>query len=152
MIPFFCVCIKDIGQPKLAYQKEGWYKVPSPHFIESWNETDQLNIYITLYQKKHETQTSEEKTFFLNTLVEKFELHQVTQGKDGLDFETTVAQALIFLLAGFDTTANLLMWTSYYLAMHPDLQDQVYEEITSHAGLKGEEANYETVNKMQLLG
>ena len=76
----------------------------------------------------------------------------MTQGKDGIDFESTVAQALIFLLAGFDTTANLLMWTSYYLALHPDVQDQVFEEITSHAGLDGEEANYETVNKMHFLG
>ncbi|XP_075245810.1 cytochrome P450 3A19-like [Convolutriloba macropyga] len=106
---------------------------------------------LEIMKKKNETQTLEEKTFFLNTLVEKFELHQVTQGKDGIDFESTVAQALIFLLAGFDTTANLLMWTSYYLALHPDVQDQVFEEITSHAGLDGEEANYETVNKMHLL-
>merc|ERR1719499_687399 len=109
------------------------------------------NFMLEIMRKKQETQTLEEKTFFLNTLVEKFELHQVTQGKEGLDFESTVAQALIFLLAGFDTTANLLMWTSYYLAMYPDIQEQVYEEIVSLAGHDGREANYETVGKMQLL-
>jgi len=44
-----------------------------------------------------------------------------------------------------------MMWVSYYLAMYPDLQQEVYEEICSHAGPDGENADYDNVNKMQLL-
>ena len=34
-----------------------------------------------------------------------------------------------FLLAGFETVANLLSFTSYLLAMHPEVQEKLQSEI-----------------------
>ncbi len=85
-------------------------------------------------------------------MVEKYELHEATKGSEGLDFESTVGQTLIFLLAGFETTANLLMWTSYYFSLFPHLQEEVYEEIVSLASTDGENVSYEAVGKMRKLG
>nr|QST15047.1 CYP360A7 protein [Diaphanosoma celebensis] len=52
--------------------------------------------------------------------------------------EIVIAQASIFLLAGFDTTASTLTHTCYLLAKHPDIQEKLYEEIVSKIEKHGE--------------
>ena len=42
-----------------------------------------------------------------------------------------IANAWVFLLAGFETTANALTFTTFLLAKHPDIQEKLLEEITS---------------------
>ncbi|GMT17117.1 hypothetical protein PFISCL1PPCAC_8414, partial [Pristionchus fissidentatus] len=46
-----------------------------------------------------------------------------------LTVDEVVAQAVIFLLAGFDTTANALGYTSWMLATHPKILKRCQEEI-----------------------
>ncbi|GMR41540.1 hypothetical protein PMAYCL1PPCAC_11735 [Pristionchus mayeri] len=46
-----------------------------------------------------------------------------------LTVDEVVAQAVIFLLAGFDTTANALGYTSWMLANHPEVMRRCQEEI-----------------------
>ena len=40
-----------------------------------------------------------------------------------------VAQCLIFLLAGYDTTANGLAFLSFLLATHPEYQEKARQEV-----------------------
>ena len=80
------------------------------------------------------------------------ELHQRSNGSEGFDFETAVAQALAFLLAGFDTTSNLLMWACYYFAMYPHFQEEVREEIENVLGPGVKKAPYESLASMKRLG
>ena len=49
-----------------------------------------------------------------------------------LSDEEIVANAWVFLLGGFETTANTLTYCCYLLAKHPDIQQRVYEEIAQH--------------------
>lgn len=59
-------------------------------------------------------------------------------GKDGVKMipkkkvltdEEIIANAWVFLLGGFETTANALTFTSYLLAKHPDVQEKLVHEI-----------------------
>ncbi|KAK6644068.1 hypothetical protein RUM43_000333 [Polyplax serrata] len=43
--------------------------------------------------------------------------------------EDIAAQAILFYFGGFETMATLLGFLSYELALHPDIQQQVYEEV-----------------------
>ena len=40
-----------------------------------------------------------------------------------------VSQSMTFILAGYETTRNALAYTTYCLAMNPDKQEKLLEEI-----------------------
>ena len=40
-----------------------------------------------------------------------------------------VSQSMTFILAGYETTSNTLAYTTYCLAMNPDKQEKLLEEI-----------------------
>jgi len=44
------------------------------------------------------------------------------------------ATAFLFFLAGFETTASLLRYASYQLALRPDLDKKLMEEIEKNIG------------------
>ena len=59
-----------------------------------------------------------------------------TEGEDGgegkLSDEEIVANSILFLLAGFETTANALSFVSYLLALHPEIQEKLQAEIDEY--------------------
>ena len=99
-----------------------------------------------------EGKNEEEHPFFLKTVIEMLDLHQRTNGSEGFDFESAVAHAYSFLISGFDTAANLLMWATYYLAMHPDLQEEIVQEIEEIQGPGKKEVKYEHLSQFKKLG
>lgn len=46
-----------------------------------------------------------------------------------MDDDIIVAQAVTFLIAGFDTSSTLIGFTAYELAVNPDVQERLIEEI-----------------------
>lgn len=49
--------------------------------------------------------------------------------KDGLTDDEVVAQSVIFILAGHETTSNALAFVVYHLAMNPEVQEKLRVEI-----------------------
>jgi len=61
-----------------------------------------------------------------------------------------LAQLLVFLAAGYETTATTLHFICYILSQKPDIQDQLREEVIKV--LNGRETiNYEDMSKLQYL-
>jgi len=52
------------------------------------------------------------------------------EGVSKLTDEEVVAQAVIFLLAGYETSSNTLSFTLYQLAVNPDVQQKLRSEIS----------------------
>eukprot|EP00026_Physarum_polycephalum_P007610 Phypoly_transcript_07674.p1 GENE.Phypoly_transcript_07674~~Phypoly_transcript_07674.p1 ORF type:complete len:491 (+),score=77.86 Phypoly_transcript_07674:33-1505(+) len=68
----------------------------------------------------------------------EFMLRQKSFSNDQIKCDTVT-----FLIGGFHTTGNFLIWTLYFLAKHPEYQAKVREEITEI--LKGGSPTFEAV-------
>lgn len=55
-------------------------------------------------------------------------------GKKGLSIDAIFGNVFILNFAGYDTTANTIAFASYLLAIHPEVQDWLAEEIAAVAG------------------
>uniref|UniRef100_A0A915M293 Cytochrome P450 n=1 Tax=Meloidogyne javanica TaxID=6303 RepID=A0A915M293_MELJA len=60
------------------------------------------------------------------------------------------AQGFMLLIAGYDTTASVLQFATYMLALHPKIQEKLREEINSVLGIN-EDISYEHLKKMDYL-
>ncbi|XP_074595745.1 cytochrome P450 3A7-like [Brevipalpus obovatus] len=63
-----------------------------------------------------------------------------------LTSEEIVSASVIFLVAGYETTSTLLTWVCYRLALNPDIQEKLYQEIIST-----NIANYDDLISLQYL-
>nr|XP_020658073.1 cytochrome P450 3A24-like isoform X2 [Pogona vitticeps] len=61
-----------------------------------------------------------------------------------------LAQAIIFIFAGYETTSNTLSYLSYFLAIHPDVQQKLQEEIDEMLP-KQAPPTYEVILQMEYL-
>jgi len=68
-----------------------------------------------------------------------------------LSEDEIVAHEFIFILAGYETTAAALNFTSYLLAKNPDVQDKLQEEIDAHFPDVSLVCNYDNVSDLEYL-
>ena len=52
-----------------------------------------------------------------------------TEGVSRLSDEEIVAQSVVFLLAGYETSSNTLAFTLYYLVVNPEMQEELRTQI-----------------------
>ncbi|KAF5288513.1 hypothetical protein FQA39_LY15381 [Lamprigera yunnana] len=70
--------------------------------------------------------------------------------KNELSHDDITAQALIFFSAGFETVSSAMSYLCYELAVHPDIQERLYNEIKET--LEGSpKLTYETITSMKYL-
>ncbi|GIY30714.1 cytochrome P450 3A29 [Caerostris extrusa] len=79
--------------------------------------------------------------------------HQVFKGvtKKNMSLNELVAQCVIFFLAGYETTASTLAFSTYLLALHPDVQEKLYEELVDTVNKTKGELTYEGLQSMKYL-
>ncbi|XP_043480616.1 cytochrome P450 9e2-like [Leptopilina heterotoma] len=68
-----------------------------------------------------------------------------------LTIDDIIAQSFIFFLAGFDTTATAMCFVAHELAMNPEIQDKLRNEIDTFTENREEKITYETISKMKYL-
>lgn len=81
-------------------------------------------------------------------------LDATTDDKDEqmrLTDEEVMAQCVIFTVAGYETTNNLLTFTAYLLAMNPDIQDHLVEEIRKYVEEHPDASPYDTAQDIAYL-
>jgi len=72
-------------------------------------------------------------------------------GKDEkISEDEIVAHGLIFILAGYETTAAALNFTTYLLAKYPEIQEKLRQEILDYFK-DGKRVDYDTVSELPYL-
>ena len=67
--------------------------------------------------------------------------------KTEISEDDILATSFLFFIAGYETTASLLSFLFYSLALHPKCQQKLYEEVLSHNGM----FDYDSIAKMPYL-
>ena len=65
--------------------------------------------------------------------------------------EEVMSQSFIFIAAGYETTANLLTYTAYQLAMNPDIQDKLIDEIQDYLAKHADVSPYDMAQEIAYL-
>lgn len=102
-------------------------------------------------EKRRALQSSKEdgRAKDLLTLLIKANLTDASEGGDRqLSDEEVVNQIPTFLIAGHETTSTATSWALYSLAMHPDIQQKLREEML---GLPIEQPTMEDLNSLAYL-
>lgn len=68
-----------------------------------------------------------------------------------MDEDTIIAQSILFLLAGFETSSTLLTYASYELALNEDIQQKLRNEIKDVLDKHEGKCTYEALQEMTFL-
>ncbi|XP_071631198.1 cytochrome P450 9e2-like [Temnothorax longispinosus] len=82
------------------------------------------------------------------------QLMMETRNKDSgpeFDIDEMTAQAFVFFLAGFDTTSTTMSFITHQLAVNPDIQSKLREEIDDVVRQTNGKPTYEAINRMEYL-
>ena len=122
----------------LKYIKEATQKVIDERkALDSSQYSDLLQLMIDAHK---DSDHDEDETAGLQTDGEK---------KRPLTDDEILANSVMFLLAGYDTTASTLSWLTFCLATNLDVQNRLIREIDDSLGNK--KPGYDSVFKLQYL-
>ncbi|CAF1359364.1 unnamed protein product [Rotaria sordida] len=76
-------------------------------------------------------------------------IQQWSSLKKTLSDREILGQALIFLMAGYETTSTLLSFFFYVMAIYPDIQEKIYAEIQQQLG--SDEITYDKIHQLVYL-
>ncbi|KAJ0177460.1 hypothetical protein K1T71_007469 [Dendrolimus kikuchii] len=104
--------------------------------------TDQFSQLFKSALKARREKLVQPRPDFIQTLVDVAE--EITD-------DDLVAQAVLFYIAGYDTTTNLINYFLYEMAINPEVQEKLYEELNKVPGDDKIENIYETVQGLKYL-
>ncbi|KAG5679852.1 hypothetical protein PVAND_009389 [Polypedilum vanderplanki] len=111
---------------------------------------DMINLLMQA-KKGNLTHENEEKTVEGFATVEESQMGKM-QNKRKWDDTDLAAQALVFFIAGFETVATTMAFMGYELAINPEIQKKLYEEILeTEKELNGKPLTYEKIQTMKFM-
>ncbi|XP_062611389.1 cytochrome P450 3A24-like, partial [Saccostrea cucullata] len=122
------------------------------HFKLTFFNKEALEFFKGEIEKEFNTRDSSKKEYvdFIQLMMDAHNDNpQETDEKRGLTSTEIIANCLLFFFAGYETTASTLSFLVYLLAVHPDIQQRVYNEIVSELG--DEEPGYDNIGKLQYM-
>ncbi|CAG2167842.1 unnamed protein product, partial [Oppiella nova] len=116
---------------------------------EKTKQRDYINLMINAQNKKQDTDEADvddlnEEIF---GKVDSADALKYNKQKTEITDEDILATSFLFFVAGYETTASLLTYMSYRLALDQKCQQKLYEEVSRFDG----KYDYESISKMPYL-
>ncbi len=117
---------------------------------ESSKEKREDFLQMMIEARRGELKTDESE---LDRFEKDAQLEKTGEGKAKvlLTDEVITAQSMLFFLAGLDTTGSVLCFAVYLLALHPDVQNKLYEEISKVMKDKDGQVDYDCIVHMEYM-
>ena len=144
---FFEAVVTKIIQDRK--QNPGNYSDLLQQLMDAEYDSKRVADDISLDTDKKSEQTNNRSN---ETLIKRQESQEMSAVDKKLTEFEIFCQSFIFLLAGYETTANLLTHAVYSLALHPEYQERLHKEILSIGGTNiSKQLEYEELQKMPFL-
>ena len=92
--------------------------------------TDIKGVTKSLMNQRDDAGTPDSGDFMDRLRAMRKDAAAAKEGAAAVTEEMVYAQAMIFLAAGYETTATTLSLVTYMLAKHPEVQERCYQEVT----------------------
>ncbi|XP_027569035.2 cytochrome P450 3A29-like [Pipra filicauda] len=120
--------------------------------------SDVMNFFKDVFmkmKKEREKGSSTDRVDFLQLMIESQNLQDGSKSAEAdwdktLSDEEILAQALIFVFAGYETTSSTLSYIAYNLAIHPDVQQRLQDEVDAYLPNKAT-PTYDAITQMEYL-
>ena len=106
-------------------------------------------LALTLIKMRRESQEGHDYKDLLQLMIDATAEDRSEQMR--LSDNEILAQCFVFLTAGYDTTANSLTYTAYLLALNPDIQEKLIDEIRDYTSEHPNESPYDASKNMVYL-
>jgi cytochrome P450 len=129
----------------LSYQLPEWL---SP-WRSKWNRSckDVRNLLEKYIRPRFDAHRRGEITSYQDILASLIEAQDPETGAR-FGFDELVDQIAIIFIAGHETSASALTWASYLIAMSPDIQDRLHDEVCTI--INDREPEYSDIKKLRL--
>ena len=103
-----------------------------------------------LKQRRANPSLNNEYPDLLQLISESRTTKEGSNEEHGFSDTKIIANAILFFIAGFGTTSTLLFWATAALAMNPEIQERLYDEV-KEAKEKSGQLDYETLQSIKYL-
>ena len=113
---------------------------------------DVISFFTTSVERMKENRMKEkekQRVDFLQLMINS-QNYKTKESHKALSDVEIVAQSVIFIFAGYETTSSALSFALYLLAIHPDVQKKLQDEIDAALPNKAP-ATYDTLLQMEYL-
>ena len=150
-----CLPIAKLFWPRIAAPPNEWFHDLAKKMITERQSSgeirpDYIQLLLGLLKGTQQANTSSETDSDLSEDELARDLRRNVKSKF-LTMEEIQGQTFIFLVAGYETTATTLAFIAYYLALYPDVQAKLQEEIDTNFPDQHAKINYETVQALPYL-
>ncbi|KAK3792370.1 hypothetical protein RRG08_045914 [Elysia crispata] len=140
MFPFLGKMMESVGFKFLPQRAAGFFE----------------KVVDAALQERRESENAGKMHDFLDLMINaeedtEGEASETDKGSGRLSRSEILSQALLFLLAGYDTVSSVLSFTLFLLAVHPEHQRLVQEELDQKLTEGDSVPNYEAVQSLTYL-
>jgi cytochrome P450 len=108
---------------------------------------DLIGVSKNVVDKRRASKDQAQRNDLLQLMVEASQV----EGEGAMTYEETIADCLLVLLAGYDTSSNTLAFVTYLLAVHQDVQERLATEIGNYFQDNPESSMYEASHELEYL-
>lgn len=162
ILPKFVFKLIGVNPGNNNYESEDFYVGVVRQILENRKKSEEkFNDYIQLLIDAEKSTTNDNE-------IDYSESHHVNEGQEELEIEKKmlnvnfnssnkklsedeiIAQAVTFLLAGYETTATALTYATYELALNPEVQDKLFNEVNASLNSNGD-IDYDVLHRLPYL-